>query len=157
VTIFLGFSGGPLLDAQGRVVGINTTGLWRNMALAVPAGTVDRVSKELLEKGRIARAYLGLGMQPVALPDALTRKLKLSHKAGLIVFTVEPGSPAERAGALIGDILIALDEKPVTDMGDVQAFLESGGIGKSVRASFVRGGAPVELAIVLGERPRREE
>jgi len=156
LSIFLGFSGGPLVDAQGRVVGLNTTGLWRNMGLTVPASTVDRVTEQLLEKGRVARGYIGLGMQPVRLPEALQSRLNLPGKAGMMAFTVEPGGPAERAGVLIGDVLLALDGEPVSDVGDVQAMLGGERVGKPLRALVLRGGATLELTIAVAERPREE-
>lgn len=154
VSIFLGFSGGPLVDAQGRVVGLNTTGLWRNMGLAVPTSTVDRVTRELLEKGRVARGYIGLGMQPVRLPDALQSRLNLPGKVGMMALTVEPGGPAERAGVLIGDVIVTLEGNPVSDVGDVQALLGGESVGKPLRALLLRGGATLELAITVAERPR---
>jgi serine protease DegQ len=156
LTIFLGFSGGPLVDAQGRIVGINTTGLWRGAGLAIPASTVERVARELLAKGRIARGYLGLGMHPVLLPEALKRRLDVPAGGGMIVFSVEPQGPAERAGALIGDVLVALDGKPVGDLGDVGAALTGERVGKQISARLIRGGALIELAITVGERPMRE-
>jgi len=156
LTVFLGFSGGPLVDASGRVVGINTTGLWRNVSLAIPASTVDRVARELLEKGHIARGYLGLGMQPVLFPDALKRKLNLAGDAGMMVLAVEPGGPAERAGALIGDVLVTLDDQAVSDFGDVGALLGAERVGRAVSARVVRGGALTELTITVGERSSKE-
>lgn len=157
LTIYSGLSGGPLVDARGRVVGINTSGLSRRMGLAIPASTVDRVAEELLEKGRIARGYLGVGLHPVRLPDTLKSRLNLPANGGVIVFTVEPDGPAEKAGVLIGDVLVALDGTPVSDTDDVQAVLGAKSVGKTVSASIVRGGASAELVITLGERPPREE
>jgi S1-C subfamily serine protease len=151
-SIFLGFSGGPLVDAHGRIAGINSTGLWRGVGMSVPASTVERVTKELAEKGRIARGYLGLGMQPVRVPEGLRSKLSLAGNGGMIVISVEPEGPAEKAGVFIGDVLVGLEHKPVADIGDVQAFLGSDRIGKAVNASIIRGGQLVELAILLEER-----
>jgi len=156
VTVFLGFSGGPLVDAGGRIVGINTTGLWRGVGMAIPSSTVERVVKEILERGHIARGYLGLGMQPVRLPEGLERRLNLPGDSGMIVITVEPGGPAEKAGVVLGDVVVALDGTPVRDVGDVQAFLDNDRIGKTVRASLLRGGRLTELAITVGERPGSE-
>ena len=153
LTIFLGFSGGPLVDAQGRVIGINTTGLARGVGLTVPASTVDRVTDELLEKGRIPRAHLGLGMMPLRLPEELRGKLDLPAASGMMVLSVEPGGPADASGALIGDVLVALDGKPTGDIGDIQAALGGERVGQTVRALVVRGGARTELAITVGERP----
>jgi S1-C subfamily serine protease len=156
VSIFVGFSGGPLVGARGEIVGINTTGLWRGVGMAIPASTVDRVVREILEKGRIARGYLGLGMHPVGLPEALRRKLNLPGESGMIVVTVEPGGPGEKAGVVIGDVLVALGGSPVSDIGDVQKCLGSDQVGKPLRASLIRGGEITELTISVGERSGRE-
>ncbi len=155
LTLYPGFSGGPLVDARGRIVGINTSGP-RSMVLAIPASTVNRVVDQLLEKGRIARGYLGLGMQPVRLPDPIKSALNLPGNSGVIVVAVQPDSPAEKAGVLIGDVLIALDDKSISDTADVLAMLGPERVGGAVRASIVRGGKLAELPISVGERPRRE-
>jgi S1-C subfamily serine protease len=157
LTLYPGFSGGPLVDAQGRIVGINTSGLSRGMGVAIPASTVTQVTDQLLSSGKIARGYLGLGMQPVHLPDDLKNKLSLPGNSGLIVVSVESGGPAEKAGVLIGDILITLDGMAVTDTDDVQSVLGPERVGTVLTARVVRGGASTELAITVGERPRREE
>lgn len=156
LTLYPGFSGGPLVDAQGRIVGINTSGP-RRMVLAIPASTVNRVVDQLLEKGRIARGYLGLGMQPVRLPDNLKRTLSLPSVGGVIVVNVETNGPADQAGVLIGDVLVALDGTPVSDTGDVLAMLSSDRVGKTVSVHVIRGGTSIELTITVGERPHREE
>jgi S1-C subfamily serine protease len=97
LAIYDGFSGGPLIDARGRVLGINTSGLSRAAALTIPVSTVDRVTDLLLEKGRVAHGYMGLGMQPVRLPESLTKQLSLSKDVGLMIVSVEPGGPADKA------------------------------------------------------------
>ncbi len=157
LTLYPGFSGGALVDAQGRVAGITTSGLSRSMGLAIPASTVNRVTDQLLSKGRIARGYLGIGMQPVAVPESLKTKLGLSGDSGLIIVSVQPGGPAEQAGVLIGDILVALDGKALSDTDDVQALLDPERIGTALQARFIRGGEPVDLSITVGERPSKEE
>src|SRR6185369_9177869 len=103
--LYSGLSGGPLVNAEGKVVGINTRGVARGRAVTIPATTVDRVVDELLEKGHIARPYLGLAMQPVAVPEALRGTLKSESTSGLIIVHVEPSGPADRAGILLGDVL----------------------------------------------------
>lgn len=155
IGIFMGFSGGPLVDTQGRVVGVNTTGLSRGTPLTIPVSTVNRVAKELLEKGRVPRGYLGLGMQPVRLPDAIRHRLNLAASTGMIVLVVEPDGPAEKAGALIGDVVVAFDGKPIADIDDVQAALASDRVGTTLTASIVRGGAAHQLAISVSERPKK--
>jgi S1-C subfamily serine protease len=157
LTLYPGFSGGPLVNAAGEVVGMNTSGLSRNMTLTIPIATVGRVVQQLLEKGRIARGYLGLAMQAVRLPDNLRSTLDISGDTGLIVVSVETGGPAETAGVIVGDILIALDGKPVANTDDIQKLLDPDGVGKPLVANLIRGGALAELTLTVGERPRRGE
>ncbi|GAC1467917.1 MAG: trypsin-like peptidase domain-containing protein [Chloroflexota bacterium] len=154
LTLYPGFSGGPLVDAAGRVVGINTSGLSRRLTLALPTSTVNRVAEQLLTRGRIARGYLGIGMQPVRLPDSLRSSLSLEQQDALIVVSVETGGPAEKAGVLIGDILIALDGKPVADTHDVQSLLDPDRVGKPLAATVARGGTRTDVTLTVGERPR---
>jgi S1-C subfamily serine protease len=119
LVLYPGFSGGPLVDAAGHVVGVNTSALARDSRLAVPVTTVGRVVDELLRQGHVSRGYLGIGMQPVRLPDGLRAALGLPGDGGLIVVTVEPDGPAARAGLLLGDVLVALDGVPTADLDDV--------------------------------------
>ena len=98
VTLYPGSSGGVVINTQGEALGIATSGLSRLAGLAVPASTVNRVVDELLAKGHISRGYLGLGLQPIALPGDLSKKLKLPNSAGVIVLSVEPNGPADSAG-----------------------------------------------------------
>lgn len=153
LTLYPGFSGGPLVDAAGRVAGLNTSGLSRRLTLAIPTGTVNRVVEQLLTRGRIARGYLGVGLQSVRLPDSLKSSLGLEQQDGLIVVSVESGGPAETAGMLVGDILIALDGKPVSDTHDVQSLLDPERVGKSIGATVARGGTRTALTLTVGERP----
>lgn len=148
LTLFPATSGGAVVDTTGRVLGIATSVLSRIAGLAVPVSTVNRVVDEILRTGHIARGYLGVGLHPVALPDGTT---------GLIVLSAEPDGPAARAGVLIGDILMALAGKSVTDTDDVQSALASDSVGKPITARIVRGGQVIELSITVGERPGRED
>jgi len=149
-------SGGPALDSTGDVVGIATPALSRFSATVIPASTIDRVSAELEKRGHIGRGYLGVGMQRVALPDKLRESLKLSNEAGAMVVAVEPGGPAEKAGVLIGDILVALEGRPLTNTEDLAAHLSGEQIGKTVKVSLIRGGALTDVTITVGERPAGE-
>lgn len=156
LAIYDGFSGGPLVDAAGRVLGVNTSGLARGAAIAVPAATVERVAGQLLEKGRVARGYLGLGMQPARLPDALRQSLGLPGEGALLVVSVESGGPADRGGILLGDVLVALDGTYVQEPGDVLALLGPERVGSTMTARLVRGGVEVTRTITVGERLPRE-
>jgi S1-C subfamily serine protease len=156
VTLYPGFSGGPLVNAAGEIVGINTSGLSRNMGLTIPAATVNRVVDQLLSTGRIARGYLGLGLQPVRLPDTLKQAVGTTSDTGVIIISIEGGGPAEQAGLFIGDILVMLDGTPVTDTDAVQGLLGPERIGSALTAKVARGGQPVDVSITVGERPQRE-
>ena len=107
LTMYSGFSGGPLVNSQGELLGMNTAGLHRS-GITVPSATVQRVSAELLEKGGIQRPYLGLAMQAAPLPESLRTRLNLTASEGLLVVHVEPGSPADKAAIFLGDVLITL-------------------------------------------------
>lgn len=152
LTMYPGFSGGPLLNSQGHFVGINTTGLHRS-GITIPASTVTRVAGELLEKGRVERPYLGLAMQAVTLPESLRAKLNLISGEGLLVVHVEPGSPAEKAGVLLGDTLVELGGKTVADTDAVQDALRLSRIGGEVEAVFIRGGVATKARVKLEPRP----
>jgi S1-C subfamily serine protease len=151
--LYPGFSGGPLVNAQGKVVGINTRGLARGRGVTIPNATVNRVVEELLEKGHIARPYLGVAMQPVAVPEALRSKAKDATSA-LLVVHVEKASPAEKAGILLGDIVTELHGEALQDTGDILDLLGTAKVGETVKAMVLRGGAPVAVSIKLEDRPR---
>jgi S1-C subfamily serine protease len=154
LAVYDGFSGGALVDATGRVAGINTSGLARAAALTVPATTVSRVAAQLLARGHVARGWLGIATQPVRLPAALQRSAGTESEVGLVVVNVEPDSPADRGGLLIGDILLALDDRAVSDPGDVLAALGGDRIGQPIALTVARGGRAERLAVTVGERPR---
>jgi S1-C subfamily serine protease len=155
LTLYPGFSGGPLVDARGDLVGIVPSGLARQLELAVPASTVERVVEAILATGRVARGYLGVGLQPVTLPETLRRAAPAAGEGGLVVVNVEPDGPAARAGILLGDVLVALDGRPVEDTDAVQAVVVGRPVGSAVTAALIRAGAPVQLSVATGERPVR--
>jgi S1-C subfamily serine protease len=155
LSIYDGFSGGPLVDLQGRIVGINTSGLSRGGALTIPTETVHRVVEELLTRGHVARGYMGVGMQPVQLPESLQQKLNLTNQYGVIVLSIEPDGPAEKGGLMVGDILIAIGGKETTDTEDVQGALGAAAIGDPLAVTVIRGGAALQATITVGERPQR--
>lgn len=153
ITLYPGFAGGPLVDANGDVVGMNTSGR-RATALTIPSSTVNRVVEQLVAKGRIARGYLGVGMQPVRLPKNLQTVLNLTGDGGVIVINVEPNAPAEQAGILLGDILITFDGARVQDTNDILGYLNQGqSVNQAVSVQVVRGGELVNLTVTVGERP----
>ncbi len=146
LSIYPGFSGGALVDVEGQVIGLNTSGLTRGSGVTIPAATVTRVVNDLLTSGHVRRGYLGIGMHPVQLPDG---------RDGLIILSVEPDGPAAKAGVLIGDVLLTLEGQPVTDTDDVQAHLGGDRVGQPISAELLRGGSPLKLDITPGERRQR--
>lgn len=153
--LYSGFSGGPLVDVQGKVAGINTRGLAPGRAVTIPVSTVNRVVDELLEKGHIARPYLGLALQPVAVPESLRSRLKSPWTDGLVIIHVEPDGPADRAGMLLGDVLVELQGSSLEGMESVQQILSSAKIGEKVPATILRGGSPTQLNVTLEDRATR--
>src|SRR5262249_16029123 len=149
ISLYFGFSGTALIDVRGSIVGINTLALWRNAGLTIPASTIDRVARELLEKGRVSHGYLGLGMQSVSLQDAVANKLNLGGRTGMVVLSGDPAGPAAEAGVLVGDVLLELDGRMLTDIDDVQATLAAARVGTPATAKLVRGGELREIAIML--------
>ena len=149
--------GGAVIDAHGTTVGLATPRFARFGAIAVPASSINKIVDTLLQKGHIPRGYLGVGLQPVRLPDALREKLKWNEKTAAIVMDVHPGGSADKAGIVIGDILISLAGDPVTRLEDIQAHLAGDSIGKKLSLKFVRGGAIQEASIVVAERPHGGE
>jgi S1-C subfamily serine protease len=153
VAIYDGFSGGPLIDGRGRVLGLNTSGLSRGSALTIPSSTVGRVVDLLLTEGRVTRGYVGLGLQPVRLPAPLVSQLGLERDTGLMVISVENGGPADRGGLMLGDVLLSWSGTPVDDPSDLLAMLGPGTVGKRATARVVRAGALSSIEVTIGERP----
>ena len=149
--------GGAAVDASGRLIGLATPRFARFGAIAVPAATVNHVVDVILQKGRVPRGYLGVGMQPVRLPEALRQSLRRSEKSAVIVLEVEPESPAHKAGIVIGDMLISLEGRPVTHLEDVQSHLRGENIGKTLAATIVRGGTAQNISITVAEREHKGE
>jgi S1-C subfamily serine protease len=145
LTLYPGSDGGAVIDTAGQTIGIATSALSRIAGLAIPAATLDRVVDEILTRGHVARGYLGVGLQPVELPD---------HHKGLIVLSLESKGPAAQAGVLIGDILVQLGGKPVQDTDDIQLALEGRAVGHSVMLDVLRGGESRQIPVTIAERPR---
>jgi S1-C subfamily serine protease len=152
LTLYPGFSGGPLIDASGQVVGINTSLFAQGHGMALPLTTVRRVVETLLAQGRIRRGFIGISTQPVPLPAALSDALKLGQESGLLVLATEAGGPADAGGLLLGDILVGFAGAPVRDTDDLLGLLSGERIGTAQEARVVRGGELRTLQVTVGER-----
>jgi len=157
VNVYPSFSGGPLVDARGATLGMNTWGLSRRMALTLPVTTIERVVAQLLSGGHVSRGYLGVAMQAVRLPESLRAASALTQRAGAIVVDVATDGPADRAGVFIGDVIVALGAQTVEDSDDVQRALGGQSVGSTQKLRVLRGGAVRDVSVTIGERPRDGE
>jgi S1-C subfamily serine protease len=147
-----GFSGGPLVDAEGRVIGINSWNFGRGVNRALPVEIAERVAESLRTHGRIRRAYLGLGVQPIRLSEDLAGQL--GQESGLLIVTVEPDGPAHKAGLLQGDTLVTVDGDPLFGRLDgLFAVLRALDADSTHQFAVVRAGEIKEVAVTLGEAP----
>jgi S1-C subfamily serine protease len=150
-----GFSGGPLIGADRKVIGMNTSALRRGSPLAVPYATIKRIGDALREKGYVPKPYLGLGLQPVRMPESLKRKLNLTQNVGALVVHVESDGPADKGGLLLGDVLLRVEDQNFDERGAASLIFR---LTPNKEATFhgVRGGQRVSSTFLVGERPRRQ-
>jgi len=151
-TPYPGFSGGPLIDAAGHILGINTSGLAQGMSLTIPVGLAWETAAILAQHGHVRRGYLGVRSQPVAIPSAQQRSLGREQASGLLLVGVEENGPAAQAGLLVGDILVGLAGAPVTDPDDLLTRLVGAMVGQATLLQVLRGGQPVDITVIIGER-----
>jgi len=147
-----GFSGGPLVDAGGRVMGINTSGLTRSSSLTIPAVLAWGVAEALERHGSVPRGYLGIRSQPVTIPALQREALGREQVNGLLLVGIEERSPAERGGLMVGDILVAMAGVPVNDPDELLAMLVGAAAGQSSTLQVLRGGENIEIQVEIGER-----
>ncbi|MBI3739913.1 MAG: trypsin-like peptidase domain-containing protein [Chloroflexi bacterium] len=151
-TSYPGFSGGPLINTEGEVLGLNTSGLARGAALTIPVKFAWRIADALDKHGTVKRGYLGVRTQPVEIPESARKALKREQEHGLLVSWLEEKGPAEQGGLLVGDILVAVSGQPVGDPDDLFAALNTDTVGKSVAVEVLRGGKPETVSVKVGER-----
>jgi S1-C subfamily serine protease len=147
-----GFSGGPLIDVDGRVLGLNTSGVARGVALTIPVALAWRAAEVLAQHGAIRRGYLGIRSQPVEIGPAQRLTLGREQEVGLLLVGIEDESPASAAGLLVGDILVGLGGETISDPDHLLARLAGDIVGKSVPVEILRGGQPVAVQVRIGER-----
>lgn len=152
VTLFPGVSGGPLIDTRGRVIGLLSWHLAHGQEIAIPARSVAGIVRTLVAHGRVRRGYLGVTTQPVELSAAIRAAIGREQAAGLVVLSVEAGSPAERAGLLIGDILIAIGGQPVAGAEDLRAALGADRVDQATNLEIARGGERREISVTPAAR-----
>ena len=142
-----GFSGGPLIDVQGKLIGINTAYVWQR-GIAIPVNKVKGITDRLMT-GRVAqRGYLGIVANTVAIPEEIAEAAGLEQETGVMIFSVEAGSPARKAGLAMGDVLVKFNGKPVTEFHDLPRLLSEDVIGKEIRLTIIRRETLLETTVM---------
>ena len=144
-----GFAGGPLIDSAGQVIGLSTASAIRGFEVAIPAGIVWATASSVLQHGRPKRGFLGITGQPVRLSG---RQLAPDQEHALLVAGITPGSPADAAGVLLGDLLLRFDGRAIQSAEDLLDLLVADRIGSTVSLDVLRGGQPVTIPVTVGER-----
>jgi S1-C subfamily serine protease len=151
VVMYPGFSGGPLVESSGQLIGLNTSALLRGVSVSVPYPTINRVVSALLEHGRIRRGYLGIRTQPVRLPKPLVEEV--GQETGLLLVSIESDSPAEAASLVMGDTILAFDDQPIRHFDDLLSLLNSAeAVGKEISLRILRAGEVQTLDLTIGEQ-----
>ena len=150
LVMYPGFSGGPLVNAEGQTLGINTSALLRGVSLTVTKPSLDSIVESLLAHGHIRRGYLGIGTQPVRIPERITETV--GQETGLLIVSVESDSPAEKAGILMGDTIVGINGNPVKNVDGLLNQLNGDLIGQNVPIRIVRGEQITEFEVAIGER-----
>ena len=155
LTLYRGFSGGALISAEQKIIGMTTAALRRGSPLTIPYSTIRQVAAVLNEKGYIPKPYLGLGLQPVRVPASLAQKLNLTQHVGALVVHVEPGSPADKSGVLLGDVLLRIEDQAFGTEGTSSVVFR---LAPNQNANIlgIRGGHEFSSTIAVGERPIKQ-
>ncbi len=146
-------SGGAALTADGNLIGLVSTGLSRSSVLAVTRNTIDRIAGKLSQQGYVSRGFLGVALQPVALPPQM--KEKVGQDTGIMLLGIEPDGPAAVGGLIMGDVLVSGDGQPLAQPEALAELLERTPAGQIVKFKALRAGALQDLDVRIGERPNR--
>jgi S1-C subfamily serine protease len=150
VVMYPGFSGGPLVSSDGKVLGMNTSGLARGVSLAVPVDRITTSVTAIIDHGSVRQGYLGVSLQPVRLSAAL--EAELSQSSGLMIVGVEEDSPASHHGLVQGDVIVRYNQEPIRHLDDLFVQLSDERIGQSARLTVIRAGALSEHEVEIGIR-----
>jgi S1-C subfamily serine protease len=148
-----GFSGGPLIDTSAKVLGVNTSGLAPGVPLTIPSALAWSVAESLAQHGQVRRGYLGIRSQPVPIPEAGKQNLGREQDNGLLLVGVEPGSPSESAGLMVGDILVGLAGEAISDPDQLLSRLVGKIVGEPTPVEVLRGGKLMTITVKIGQRP----
>ncbi|HYL35547.1 MAG TPA: S1C family serine protease [Bryobacteraceae bacterium] len=157
ISVYATSSGGAVVDPEGRVIGLVSIGLSRSSVLAVTRTTIDQVAQRLENQGYVSRGFLGIALQPVALPEELKKRLQLEQNHGIMLLGLEPDGPAALGGLILGDILLTAGGRTLASADDLADLLDRTAAGDTVNFRVLRAGAVREAEIRIGERPRRRK
>lgn len=132
-----GFSGGPLIDVDGKLIGINTAYVWQR-GIAIPVNKAKAIADQLMTGKTAQRGYLGIIANTVAIPQEIAEQAGLEQETGVMIFSVEADSPARKAGLAMGDVLVKFNGKPVNDFYDLPRLLAQDVVGKEVKLTIIR-------------------
>lgn len=152
VVSYPGFSGGPLINGEGQIYGINTSGFRSGGAITIPADVAWKIAETLAKHGKIKRGYLGIRSQTVNIPAEAQSELKRGQETGLLIVGLEAESPAGKGGIMVGDILVGVAGQPIEHHDELFARLSGDVVGKSVPMDVLRGGKLQVVNVVVGER-----
>jgi S1-C subfamily serine protease len=153
LVLYPGFSGGALVGSEGKILGLNTSGLLRGTPITIPSSTVTRIAEVIAAAGNVAQPYLGLVLQPVQISETLQTSAGVNATTGLLAMHVQAGAAADAAGMFVGDILLEIEGKTLGDLGDLHDVMDNKGVGQEVAVTLLRGGKVVRSTIKLGARP----
>ncbi len=149
---FPGFSGGPLVDSEGRVIGLNTSGFAHGAAITIPGYLVWADAENLAKFGYIKRGFLGIRSEQVEIAGEQRKTLNREQETGLLLVSIEGGSPAEAGGLIVGDILVAIEGQAIPDHDELMVHLGGESVGKTISVQVLRGGKPETFPLKVGER-----
>ncbi len=141
-----GFSGGPLIDVDGKLIGINTAYVWQR-GIAIPINKVKAIADRLMTGRTAQRGYLGIVANTVAIPEEIAEQIGLEQQTGVMIFSVEAGSPARKAGLAMGDVLVKFNGKPVTEFYDLPRLLSEDVVDKETKLTIIRREALIETTV----------
>jgi S1-C subfamily serine protease len=141
-----GFSGGPLADVDGKIIGINTAYVWQR-GIAIPINKVKAIADRLMTGKTFKKAYLGVVANTVAIPQELAEQTGLEQETGVMIFSVEHGAPARKAGLMMGDVIVKFNDKPVTNFYDLPRILAEDVAGKETKITILRGEKLLETTV----------
>ena len=149
---FPGFSGGPLVNVQGKILGLNTSGLSMGSLITIPVSIAWQAAEILAAQGRIPRGYLGLRTQIVEISTAQRQQLNREQETALLLVSVEDGGPAAKSGLIVGDILNSINAQPVLNHDKLQEQIMKEKVGSAVSIEILRGGQLTSIVVTIGER-----